>query len=496
MNKIYNIVFCNEKNKQELYYKTNKFIEIVNNKVLLKEKNTCLDLFTYFNSFSIKKWKKYTTIKELNIKIFFKGKVRIIIEAKSRRLCREISNDIAIGEFEKNINIENINEDILGIKIISLMDNCIIKDIIYSGIFDEWQEQKIGVVICTYKREKYVSQTIEKLVAFCENNKYLSILVVDNGNTLKVCEKENLKIIYNPNYGGSGGFTRGIIENIKNDKNTYVLLMDDDIQMDTSVLEKTYSLLCGLKMKYKDSFLSGAMLNMDIPYMQYESTAYWNKIKLYSCGKNYDLRKEEFLLKNEEHGKFINQYAAWWYCVIPLKRVKEIGLPLPMFIKGDDMEYSIRNNKELMYMNGIGVWHEPFNKKISHLVNYFSDRNMLIINNFAGNCNRLTLIISILARCIKRLIKNNKSFLSMLDLALIDYIKGFDFLVTIKEENVFERLENYKQNRSQINISYNIFKNSVYCLFNYSSIKNKYINFRNKELKNIIFWEDYLKIRR
>lgn len=493
MNKIYNIVFCNEKNKQELYYKTNKFIEIVNNKVLLKEKNTCLDLFTYFNSFSIKKWKKYTTIKELNIKIFFKGKVRIIIEAKSRRLCREISNDIAIEDFEKNINIENINEDILGIKIISLMDNCIIKDIIYSGIFDEWQEQKIGVVICTYKREKYVSQTIERLVAFCENNKYLSILVVDNGNTLKVCEKENLKIIYNPNYGGSGGFTRGIIENIKNDKNTYVLLMDDDIQMDTSVLEKTYSLLCGLKMKYKDSFLSGAMLNMDIPYMQYESTAYWNKIKLYSCGKNYDLRKEEFLLKNEEHGKFINQYAAWWYCVIPLKRVKEIGLPLPMFIKGDDMEYSIRNNKELMYMNGIGVWHEPFNKKISHLVNYFSDRNMLIINQYANNCNRWTLLVAILGRLIKKICKKNIDGIKLLNLALYDMIKGFDKITEISAEEKLIKVKEHEDNRKIFEIILSIIKKMVYGVFFYDDIKKNYTDFRKNRLLNILFWEYYLK---
>ena len=79
-------------------------------------------------------------------------------------------------------------------------------------------------------------------------------MVVDNGSTLKECETNNLRIIHNPNYGGSGGFTRGLIENLKSKTNDYVLLMDDDIDLEPSALEHTYGLLCGLKEEYRESF--------------------------------------------------------------------------------------------------------------------------------------------------------------------------------------------------------------------------------------------------
>lgn len=48
---------------------------------------------------------------------------------------------------------------------------------------------------------------------------------------------------------------------------------------------------------------------------------------------------------------------------MPIRRIREIGYPLPIFVKGDDMEYGIRNHKEVMHMNGIGVWHQSFQEK-------------------------------------------------------------------------------------------------------------------------------------
>lgn len=53
--------------------------------------------------------------------------------------------------------------------------------------------------------------------------------------------------------------------------------MDDDIVFDTTVLERTHSLLCGLKDVYKESVLSGAMMNLESPTQQYENTAHWGK---------------------------------------------------------------------------------------------------------------------------------------------------------------------------------------------------------------------------
>ncbi|WP_455631057.1 glycosyltransferase family 2 protein [Megamonas sp.] len=497
MYKLYDFNFDKNPSKKELYYKANKEVLInEQDNIVLLEKETKIDFFTYFNSFSLSKWKKYTTINQLKIHIDFEGILEIKILLANENKEYSILKKEAVNFFDETFDIEELNEDILYIKILSKSNTCKIFNISYWGDFKQRENKKIGIVICTYKREQFVKKTIEQLNDFCNKNKWLDVLVIDNGRTLSEINYENIRLIYNHNYGGSGGFTRGIIEFLHEKKVDYILLMDDDIEFDNGILFKTYNIISTLKKEYQESFLSGAMLELDRPKIQYENTAYWRLFRLYSLGKNYNLVDKNFLLKNNKIGTHINQYAAWWYCCIPVNRILKIGLPLPMFIKGDDMEYSIRNNRELIYMNGIGVWHEIFNKKLSFTVNYFSDRNMLIINNFVGNCNRWTLMISILGRFIKRLLKNNGKSLEMLDLALNDYIKGFDFLITLNENEIFKRLKAYGDNNFKIITMVSILKNIIYCMFNYNKIKDKYINFRNKMLKDTRFWIEYLQCRR
>ena len=53
---------------------------------------------------------------------------------------------------------------------------------------------------------------------------------------------------------------------------------------------------------------------------------------------------------------------------------------MPIFIRGDDVEYGLRNMKHLILMNGICVWHEPFEFKYSSFLYYYILRNRLIDN--------------------------------------------------------------------------------------------------------------------
>ena len=293
MNKLYDIVFSTKEDRKLLYFKGEAD---VNEQGLHISYGNIVDFLTYFNSFSITKWKEYTTIKKIQIngKIIGSAEIEIYTVGKEEKVLRK--NQVN-GAFALDFDVEKITGEILGIKV-KAESKVIIQNLTYLGEFEEWKNQKIGVIICTFKREQYAKVTIDKLVQFSKNNPWLTTLVVDNGSTLKKVETDNLRIIHNPNYGGSGGFTRGLIENLKSKTNDYVLLMDDDIDLDITVLEKTHSLISSLKDEYKESFLSGAMLNMDEPYLQYENTAYWNRIKLVGLGKNFDLSQKANLINN------------------------------------------------------------------------------------------------------------------------------------------------------------------------------------------------------
>ena len=191
---------------------------------------------------------------------------------------------------------------------------------------------------------------------------------------------EQVHVVPNKNTGGVGGFTRGLIEimNYQKYQATHALMMDDDIVIETESLYRTYSLLRCVKEEYKDAFIGGAMLRLDKQRIQVESGAVWNAGDLISLKSGLDLGQVDACLYNEieEHV----EYNAWWYCCTPMSVVNEKNLPLPIFIRGDDLEYGLRNMKHLILMNGICVWHEPFENKYSSFLNYYILRNLLYDN--------------------------------------------------------------------------------------------------------------------
>ncbi len=389
---------------------------------------------TYFNSVSVKKWKRYTTLKELTLQLKGEGNFAVVMEqllpgGNVIKLPLTMENETFSYTFE----IEELAGDILGFSIKCLSEKGKITEGGWYGDFTEWEENRIGISITTFKRETYAEKTISTLRTFQKENPWLDVLVVDNGRTLTEKEEERFRLVHSRNFGGSGGFTRGMIEYVEKGIVDYVLLMDDDIVLEPSVLERTHSLFCGLKEEYKESFLAGAMLKLEDSAVQYENTACWGRIRLDSEGKNYDLTNTETLAANEKIPRQRNRYGAWWYCAcaIPVPRIKAIGYPLPLFLKGDDIEYGMRNHKEVMSMNGIGVWHQAFQSKMNAVVVYYSDRNMLIMNHYAEECGWFTFIVAILGRILKRILMWKSDSLFFLLAALRDYNTGLTGITSI-----------------------------------------------------------------
>ena len=141
---------------------------------------------------------------------------------------------------------------------------------------------------------------------------------------------------------------------------------------------RTWRILTVLKPEFSDTYIGGAMLRLDKQWYQTESGALWNGGNLISRKVGLDLRDLDACLYNEFEEKC--DFNAWWYCTIPMKFVNETNLPLPLFIRGDDVEYGLRNMKNLILMNGICVWHEPFEYKFSSSMYYYIFRNRLIDN--------------------------------------------------------------------------------------------------------------------
>ena len=113
MNKLYDIVFKTQENRKLLYFKGNADIT---EQGLYITAGEAVDFLTYFNSFSISKWKKYTTIKKLQIngKIIGCAEIEIYTIGRNGKL---LTKQQVIENFSVCFDVENISGEILGIKV-------------------------------------------------------------------------------------------------------------------------------------------------------------------------------------------------------------------------------------------------------------------------------------------------------------------------------------------------------------------------------------------
>ncbi len=492
IHKLYSLVDTTEKAKELLYIRG---VKRRKDNCILMHAGEVLDFTTYFNSLSLKKWKRYTTIKALQLALQLEGHFQVTFHLYDEKgSVRHSSVETESSYFTYSMEAEELNGVLLGFSLHCMSDAGQYIGGQWNGEFTQWEDKKIGISITTFKREKYVKRTMNLLHDFQKDHPWLSVLVVDNGSTLEEMQGERFHIIHNRNFGGSGGFTRGMIEYVEQGSVDYVLLMDDDIVLETSALERTFSLLSGLKEECRDSFLSGAMLSLEKPCIQYENTARWGKIRLHGEGKNLNLVNASNLVQNEKVPSQKNRYGAWWYCAIPVHRIQEIGYPLPIFVKGDDMEYGIRNHREVLSMNGIGVWHQSFQSKMSPVVNYYSDRNMLIINNYAEGCNSITFVFAVTGRVIKRAVQGNFAGIYVLNRALRDYKEGFINITSIPADEKMQIIIQEFTENGNFRDFLHVLLGAIDLIIHYSTIHHNYIDFRNEKLQNSKFWKRYLGI--
>lgn len=383
--------------ESELYYRVVHGTAALQDNRLVMDMGSKIDFFTYFNFFSITKWRKYTNIKELSLSLICEGKGNVSLwqaVLQGDHLAKQKIGTYAVetsGTEEVTFcfgDKEVAENTVYYVEIEALGHLEIHGGSYYDDQMRAEKQINIAIGICTYRREEFVRKTLCTLSeAFLENEAsplydHMQIFVSDNGNTLPLAElnTEKIHVVYNRNVGGSGGFGRCMLEAVHSMEQyhfTHILLMDDDIKLEPEILFRTYVFLSMAKPPYQEYILSGALLRLDIPYMQHANGELWNgKPQLTKAG--YDLRQEYTLVKNEEELPI--GYAGWWYCCIPLDGAVDSIFPMPIFIHRDDVEHGLRYHGKILTLGGIAVWHDGFDNRRSPSLEYYDMRNALICN--------------------------------------------------------------------------------------------------------------------
>lgn len=429
-----------------------------------------VDLFTYFNACSLAKWKKYTGIQRVyvhlelanpNINSEYACTIRFFGRsyldsrayplASGIRLNRSMAAEREDGVLEFDLLIPETKHEVIGFSLDVRGSVTLTKAYYYARVAEE-QINPVRLALCTttFLKEDYIVPNIElvKKEILASDEAIASnfhMFVIDNGRTLdaKALSDTGVTIVPNANVGGAGGFARGMMEALRSDAGfTHVLLMDDDVSISTESLKRTFNLLSLAAGSYKNAFINGAMLIAEEPNRQFEDVSYVTNTGVYRKVKStkYYVDQQRYIVRNEHIDVEVpNAYGAWWFSCIPVSAIERVGLPMPLFVRGDDVEFGVRAQATYMTMNGICVWHDGFTGRFRASVDgYQYVRNLLIMIATTGCASDKTFMMRI-ERGVRLQLKAMAYDAADLYLdGLEDYLKGPEFLASLDGETVMK----------------------------------------------------------
>ncbi len=397
---------------------------------------------TYFNMFSLAKWRRLTQIRHFSLMLVLRGNCAVELFDETGSLGRqefsceeETEVKIPVPLNGKGtcvwFSFEKLNEDAKLIRGAFITEDIPAHDV------------HIACDICTFRREQYLIRNLNKLnevhLANPDSPLYgkLDIFVVDNGRTLpEEIENEHIRLFPNMNAGGTGGFTRGLIEILGRREAmglTHMIFMDDDAVLEPDSLVRTFALLSYVKEEYMKSAVSGAMLREDMQYSSHEGGSHWNGTDCWTRFPGLDLRKRENVILNETPDD--PDYAPWWFACYPLTVASEDNLPLPIFIHNDDTEYGLRNHNGFILLNGICVWSPGFENKRSSTLSYYDVRNIMLTDALYYEDGNLK---AMKKYCWKRILANTLRYryddAALVVEAVEDFLKGPEYLSSLNPE--------------------------------------------------------------
>ena len=347
---------------------------------------------TYFNAFFESQWRRHTSVKTVALQIRIEGAatVRVFRDALN---TRTLLVEQAIGSAPASIEIASqaINfrqHGILTFELQAGQEPFTLHDAAWVTPDPPVADIGLAAVICTFDRETDVARVVGSLGNAPHAVRALKrVFVVNQGRpglehspafAMEAAPLGNrLCVIEQANFGGAGGFSRGLLAALADPLVTHVMLLDDDvaIEPDSLVRMAAFYAFCD-----RDVLLGGHMLDLLHPTYLYEAGAVITE-------HEWEFRPQHFgrdiapaaQLPALAHPYPVH-YNGWWCCGVPLAVVREHGMPLPCFIRGDDLEFGMRLHQRgvpTVPMPGVAVWHEPFYLKLGNWQLYYETRNML-----------------------------------------------------------------------------------------------------------------------
>ncbi|MCQ4621469.1 glycosyltransferase [Corynebacterium sp. CCUG 71335] len=344
-------------------------------------------------------------------------------------------------------------------------------------------EKKVAVGIPTFNRPR---DAVNALHALAEDPLVLGaitdVLMPDQGNQHPADEPDfaqaeqnlqgRLKIFPQGNLGGSGGYSRIMYEALNQTDAPFILYMDDDIAIEPdSILRavqaaryaKSPILVGGQMLNLQDRSqlrTSGERVNRaDFMWGAAEHAVYDHDFAKYPLG--YVGTEEEDLDPRKTtsrplHRRIDVEFNGWWMCLFPRVVAEQMGLPLPLFIKWDDTEYSLRAGRAgfpTVTWPGAAIWHMAWADKDDAIdwQAYFHLRNRLIVAALYHEGEPDGVLKSMAKSTFKHYMCMEYSTIAIQNEAMKDFLKGPDQLFEILESSL-PRIQSIRKDYSDAQV--------------------------------------------
>lgn len=339
--------------------------------------NSRYSFASYFNAFPASYWQRWTRLTEVELKIQTSGVGTILIyRSNSRGDAQQVATMQVEGERQTEITLPLTTFSDGGWYWFDIHTGCGDFGLLsahwltYEQV-DESQHLTIGIT--TFNKPTFCIETLSSIANDDSLTDVLStVLVIDQGTQLVESDNnfdavasrfgEKLRIIRQPNLGGSGGFSRVMHESVQDNSTSHVLLLDDDIETETESLLRAFRFA---QFTRNPTIVGGHMFDL----YQRSIIHAWAEIvrpEVFMWGPSFRKQhRHDFVVSNLRqtpwmHARLDADYNGWWMCMIPVSIIKEIGYSLPFFIKWDDAEYCLRARSRgyrTVSLPGAAVWH-------------------------------------------------------------------------------------------------------------------------------------------
>lgn len=437
---------------------------------------------TYFNSFPAAYWRRWSQLDSVILHMEVEGEAAVSIyrsKSDGTRVGVE-SHPVSSGTHEFELSLKNFEDGGLlwfditadGDTTISNAAWCaphapkaqVMPDGSEVGPFDK----RVAVGIPTFNRP---ADAVAALKALASDETVDSIidyvLMPDQGNQHPADDPgydeatahfgERFREFRQGNLGGSGGYSRIMLEAIENTDSPFILYMDDDIAIEPDSILRAVQVA---RYAAKPIIVGGQMLNLqersqlrttgemvgkhDFMWGPARHAVYdhdFAKYPLRAIGDEQSRKNPNNYDSRALHRRVDVEYNGWWMCLFPRVVAEASGQPLPLFIKWDDTEYSLRaakNGFPTVTWPGAAIWHMAWADKDDAIdwQAYFHLRNRLIVAAIYHEGSPKGITRSILKSTMKHTMCMEYSTMAIQIEAMRDFLAGPDQLFDILETSL------------------------------------------------------------